>query len=431
MIANAKRALDVWLNRDEATWGARLAAAGSILTLLYELAFLILDRGYLSIKYPVVLVLHGVIIGLYAVAIVMAANVGPWIRAHWRPIALSFSGGMIACSAAICVITKEVEPFFIALVLFLAGTGPFLCWGEGYQAVLSLIAIGAFVVGTHISPEVSVGPYQWLGIAIATAIGLFSTAFEKRLRRACRSAQEEASRGRERMMAQEHVRLAGELTSGIAHDLNHAIQDIALRLTLLAKGADTKEAYTAGVEVIQRSVEDAYQIVARVRELSSQHVSEKSETVEIGRVIGHAIGMVRSGVALDSILKSQPILIERSGASSLPMVKGSATELRQVLLNLLLNARDAMPSGGSIKVGSVVEQNSVVIRVSDEGSGISPEHIHRIFEPFFSTKGAHGTGLGLSVSKATVEKFGGSLIAANRPAGGATFTISLPIADSS
>src|SRR3981081_3022317 len=126
MISNAKGTLEAWLNRDEATWGTRLVAAGSVLTLVYEVAFLVLDRRFLSLTHPPVAVLHGVIIGLYAVAIVMAANVGPRMREHWRLVALSFSAGMIACSATICVITKEVEPFFVASVLFLAGTGPFL-----------------------------------------------------------------------------------------------------------------------------------------------------------------------------------------------------------------------------------------------------------------------------------------------------------------
>src|SRR5713226_10171806 len=103
MRKSTKEILDAWLDRDEATWGARLVAAGSLLTLLYELTFIVLDRRFLSTDHPLVVLLHGVSIGLYAVAVVLVLNVGPWLRGHWKPIAFAFSSGMIGCSAVICV----------------------------------------------------------------------------------------------------------------------------------------------------------------------------------------------------------------------------------------------------------------------------------------------------------------------------------------
>lgn len=421
--------LDSQLEHAVATWGARLIAAGSLLTLIYELACLFFDRRFLSLKNWQILIFHALPIGLYAVAVVMAVRVGPWMRERWRPIALLFSSGIIICSALICTMTREVEPFFVTLVLFLAGTGPFLCWGETYQTWLSLIGISAFVIGTRESSDLSVGPYQWCGLFIATAIGVFSTAFEKRLRRAYRRARDEVLQSRERLIVQERVHIAGELTSGIAHDLNHAVQNIGVHLTLLTSSASTKEEFLTGIAKIQRIVADAYQIVARVRDLSLERNSNQDEPVNVEQVIRDAIEMVASGIAVDSVVSSRDLVIKQLVSNDLPKVRGSAAEIRQVLLNLILNARDAMPTGGCVEVQAQADQNNVDIHVSDEGTGIPPGNLERIFEPFFSTKGANGTGLGLSVSKATIEKYGGTLSATNRLLGGAVFTVSLPIVE--
>src|ERR1700720_2057099 len=125
---------------DETVWSIRLAMAGSLLTLVYEIGFLIFDRRFVSLSHPLVLTLHSTIIGLYLAAVLMALKVGEFLRQHWKKVALCFSSILIVSSAWIAVVTAEPEPLFIALVLFLAGTGPFLCWGESYQAILSLIA---------------------------------------------------------------------------------------------------------------------------------------------------------------------------------------------------------------------------------------------------------------------------------------------------
>ena len=103
--------------------------------------------------------------------------------------------------------------------------------------------------------------------------------------------------------------------------------------------------------------------------------------------------------------------------------------MQQVFLNLFLNARDAMPSGGWLTVSSRVEGESAVIEVADTGCGILPEHLSRIYDPFFTTKTVgQGTGLGLSVTYGVVQEHQGTIECASRPGQGTRFTLTLPLA---
>jgi CheY-like chemotaxis protein len=115
----------------------------------------------------------------------------------------------------------------------------------------------------------------------------------------------------------------------------------------------------------------------------------------------------------------------------LPKVRGLASELRQVFMNLLLNASEAMDQKGEIKIDSAVDDKSVLIRISDSGPGISAEHLPHVFDPFFTTKGTRGTGLGLSIAKSIMESLGGAIKASNGPSGGAVFTLEFPFATAS
>src|SRR5260370_4629634 len=109
----------------------------------------------------------------------MVARVGPWMRRHWKTVAFSFSSLMIVSSACIAVETGENEPLALALILFLAGTRPFLCWGEKIQDFLSFVAIWCFSFVSLILPS-RADWYQWLVLVIGAAIGLFLSAIGPR-----------------------------------------------------------------------------------------------------------------------------------------------------------------------------------------------------------------------------------------------------------
>jgi two-component system, NtrC family, sensor kinase len=144
-------------------------------------------------------------------------------------------------------------------------------------------------------------------------------------------------------------------------------------------------------------------------------------------------------VALNKVIQETASLLEhqmqKAGiavrldlAADLPAVHGNAGKLQQVFLNLFINARDAMPGGGALEVRSWREGQGVRIEVGDTGTGIAPEHLQRIYDPFFTTKAARkGTGLGLSVTYGIIQEHAGSIAVFNRPGGGARFEIELPV----
>jgi len=198
--------------QNEAKWAARLVAAGSLLTLVYETAFLILDQRFLSLSTPRIIIFHTLNIMLFLLAVIMAMRVSPWIRQHWKFVAFSFSSLLIVSYACIAIETGEDEPLALALILFLAGTGPFLCWGEKIQALLSIVAITSFAVVSRILPS-GVDWYQWLAVLIGAAVGLFSTALARRQRHAQRRAEEELLESREMLIEHERMRIAGQLAA--------------------------------------------------------------------------------------------------------------------------------------------------------------------------------------------------------------------------
>jgi hypothetical protein len=131
---------------------------------------------------------------------------------------------------------------------------------------------------------------------------------------------------------------------------------------------------------------------------------------------------------LEHQLQKAGVRVEAMLEPDLPAVHGNAGKLQQVFLNLFLNARDAMERGGALEVRTWIEDGGVRIDVSDSGHGIAPEHLHRIYDPFFTTKAASrkGTGLGLSVTYGIIQEHGGSIEVSSRPGGGTRFQLALP-----
>ena len=126
-------------------------------------------------------------------------------------------------------------------------------------------------------------------------------------------------------------------------------------------------------------------------------------------------------------LESSKIKVRREMSDHLPRVRGNENRLQQVFFNLVLNARDAMPSGGWLTLATRAEDDAVVVEVRDTGTGIRREDIKRIYDPFFTTKGiGRGTGLGLAVSYGILQEHGGAISVDSAPGQGTTFQVALP-----
>ncbi len=231
----------------------------------------------------------------------------------------------------------------------------------------------------------------------------------------------------ELLAEQEHLRALGEMASGVAHDLNNTLNSMKLRLELLERDTQFAARNRSQLDALVRIVSDATTRLCRLQDFARQHPETLSDQVQLGDVIHEAVEIARSDLEHRAAREGLPLAIEVE-VPRLPRVNGSATDLRYVFINLLLNARDAMPHGGTIRIRGTTDKSHVVITVEDEGTGIPEPYLRSIFRPFFTTKGDKGTGLGLSMAYGVMSRAGGSITAANRREGGAVFTLSFPMA---
>lgn len=232
---------------------------------------------------------------------------------------------------------------------------------------------------------------------------------------------QELHRTREALLQRERLRVLGELAAAAAHDLGNTLRGASFQLSSL-RMTKAQSGFDA-VEGVARRVEIASQVLAHLHDFARGGTPAVGP-VRLARVLEQAIAVadieLHSGAHPVEVITSLP---------KLPPVRGSAAELSLLFVNLLRNARDAMPEGGSVTIGARRTPQGVQVAVADQGEGIAPEHLPRLFQPFFTTKGGRGSGLGLWLAKGTMDRLGGSIRAANRPRGGALFTLEFPLAE--
>lgn len=277
---------------------------------------------------------------------------------------------------------------------------------------------------------------------LVSASGLVATQasfFYSRLKKARVESEERQRRTQEALVAtqtraQEAERLAqvGRLVAGVAHEVNNPLSFILANLRYLQEelpreGRSVEECMDALRET-QEGVARVQQIVKDVTALARGAAA--SEVGEVGEV-GHCPlpAVIEESIRMAS-LRLKRLAVEVEVPAEVPLVRADARRLGQVLLNLLLNAADALEeahvTGPRVAVRVQAEAERVRLVLEDNGPGFAPEHLPRLFTPFFTTKAqGKGTGLGLAVSRQYVEDFGGSLSAENRPEGGARFTVEL------
>ena len=237
----------------------------------------------------------------------------------------------------------------------------------------------------------------------------------------------ELARVRQALIQHERMRAIGELASGIAHDLNNTLHAMTLRLTLIEQSEVCRTAQESNIAALSRAITDAALVVGRLQDFAREKTDRLLDCVDLSSVVGEAIEMVRTTIEGESSLAGAPVRI-RTRLPALPAITALASELRHIVVNLLLNARDAMPKGGTIEVAGEKRDERVILEVADDGCGIPDKDLESIFSPFFTTKGTRGTGLGLSNARTVLGRLGGEISARNRRGGGAVFSLAFPIA---
>ncbi|MGH7322623.1 MAG: ATP-binding protein [Candidatus Rokuibacteriota bacterium] len=227
----------------------------------------------------------------------------------------------------------------------------------------------------------------------------------------------------EKQMARsEKLSALGQLAMGMAHDFNNLLQAILGHTQLIANDP-SRERLTKGLGTIEQAVRDGVETVARIRRYARRETESRPEAVDLREVVRQVVEIVRPRWA-DVGMKGARITVHQD-LEPVPPVLARGAELREVLINLVLNAADAMPQGGSIRLATRRQGDRAGLSVSDTGTGIPPELRRRIFEPFFTTKET-GTGLGLSIVSGIVSSYGGTIDVESEAGRGTTFTIRLP-----
>ncbi|MEW6734193.1 MAG: ATP-binding protein [Acidobacteriota bacterium] len=215
----------------------------------------------------------------------------------------------------------------------------------------------------------------------------------------------------------------GLLAAGVAHEVNTPLTGISsYTQMLLTQTTNTDPKYTL-LEKIKRQTLRASEIVNNLLNFSRTGNVEFRE-IDINRVLDDTLQL------LEPQLRNTQIRLERQYGEDLPRTIGNASKLQQVFMNLIINARDAMPKGGVLTINTQASDTMLFIDVIDTGIGIAPENIAKIYDPFFTTKGVgQGTGLGLAVSYGIIQEHKGRIFVESKPDKGTHFHIKLPIAN--
>lgn len=235
----------------------------------------------------------------------------------------------------------------------------------------------------------------------------------------------ERKREHELMAQSDKLRAVGELAAGVAHNLNNSLTVIQGRAQLLLRNA-TDEASAKSLAVITNAVADGSKTLRRILEFARRDTASEFVPVELGYLVSSSIDIARPKWQSKSAKRTIDVKVEGHGPV---YVMGEQAELREVVLNLIFNAVDAMPEGGTMEIGARAEIESGCFWVADTGCGMPPETAARIFEPFFTTKGNLGSGLGLSASHGIITRHKGEIVVVSEPGEGTRFEVRLPLCD--
>jgi signal transduction histidine kinase/DNA-binding response OmpR family regulator len=286
------------------------------------------------------------------------------------------------------------------------------------------LLVGAHVLGRLYVTEKRVGYFMAedemlaLGFAGAAAVAI-------------QSARQTAQ-----LVQAERLRATGELALGIAHDFNNLLATILGRTeVLLGQVRDAEQ--VDSLEAIRRAARDGASTVARMREYGRPVDVTEFQPVDLAAVAREAVHLTRPRWQNEALRQGRTIDVglEVQQTPPVPPVHGDPAALREVLVNLVFNAIDALPQGGSIAIAVATSGGAaasvpdfVELRVGDTGIGIPEDLRRRIFEPFFTTKGSQGSGLGLAMVRKVVEAHSGTIDVESQPGHGTTFRLRFPVA---
>jgi signal transduction histidine kinase len=305
----------------------------------------------------------------------------------------------------------------VALALLLGATVAGLVWSSRITASIARLADATRVIATgQLGVQVRVDGRDEMG-RLADSFNRMSSELARR--------EQEVERAQGQLIHSEKMAAFGQLGAGIAHEVKNPLAGIQAIVQLTARGLDPAHPMAEPLATIEKEARRCRAIIDHLLKFARQE-RVAVEPMALGPTIEDAAAIMRHQMALNGVT------LQTRVEPDLPLIRGSANQLQQVLMNLMLNAQQAMDgSGGSVEVDARrAGPDAVEVRVRDDGPGVPEEIRGRIFEPFFTTKPAgKGTGLGLSVSFGIIREHQGTIAVESEPGRGTTFVIRLPIAE--
>ncbi len=240
---------------------------------------------------------------------------------------------------------------------------------------------------------------------------------------------EDLNQAQQALVRSEKLRAVGELASGVAHNVNNVLAAVLGYAELIEAADEATAEIKQYARTIERSALDGAEIVRRMQYFASKESGIRKTVLDLSTLAQEAVDLTRPFWHNQAAARGAKIEVVL-GLSKPLWTVGVASELREVIVNVIRNAADAMPEGGTLTVRTCADEDRAVVEVMDTGVGMEAAVLRRVFEPFFTTKGSGlGTGLGLSVAWGIIERHGGYIAVQSAPGAGAAFRILLPLSE--
>ncbi|HEX4784972.1 MAG TPA: ATP-binding protein [Candidatus Sulfotelmatobacter sp.] len=345
----------------------------------------------------------------------------PWLRINWEikalvPIACVLLGGMLLFLLA-TLSWRDPERHIVLLV---AGAGAVAICG----ALLVVLTYTVQRPMVELQQKIAQLGGGDLSVAVSFAhrndeIGDLGRNFNRMVQQLRDSRVEIERLHRTQMSRAEHLATLGEMATGLAHEIRNPLAGIAGVIEIIGRDLPTTSPARSVVKDVRQEIARINHIVTDLLQTARPHPPTVRKS-DLNTTVEHAVMLGRQ----QALAKSVDITLHKD--SSLPEVEHDSNQIHQVLLNLLLNALQAIDTNGKIAVTVKAQGATAIVEVTDDGRGISPDHLPNIFRPFYTTKG-DGTGLGLSLARRIVEDHHGRIDVTSAVGEGTTFAVVLPL----
>ena len=308
-----------------------------------------------------------------------------------------------------------------------ANSSPYLIT-QGIQSAVSIpvisedICLGTLNLGSQREDGFSV---DQIDLIQTVANGLGNALKNARLYTALEQSYSELQTAQEQLIKSEKLRALGEMSAGVAHDFNNVLSAILGRAQLM-KTQVFDPTVLRGLDIIEKAAIDGATTIRRLQDFTRKRADEVFKHVDLIQVIEDTLSMTRTRWETSAHVNGIQYNVTTHFDTVEP-IAGESSELIEVLTNVIFNALDAMPSGGSLTIHAGTEGNRVFVSVTDSGRGMTEEIRRRVFDPFFTTKGVKGNGLGMSVAYGIVNRHKGDIEIESEVGKGTTVRILLPV----